>query len=773
MLKLKNFTLLRKLNNKAFFLLSVILLISSSSMFAQTQDGLGPCTAKPFCSDSSYTFPNTYNAGTAIGGPNYGCLGSQPNAIWYYMQVGTAGTIQLSISQSSAGNSDIDFAMWGPFTDLASGCALVLGGQFPLQCSYSSAPTETIGIGFPGGVGTGSSTPPAAQVGEVYIVVLTNYGNNPGTISFSQTAGTGSADCGIVCGLTATNSGDVCLGQSVSMTAHTTDTVNTFTYYWSEPGGFTATGKVVNWAPTAPGTYNMTVIGVSGDNDTCTATTNFEVHPKPDMTLQDPNDKILCNLPGAILNLLNPSTVFTYQWYKDGVLMPGETNSNLNISENGDYKVSATSTFGCTDTSLSVNFQFNTTDADFTFHVTPGCNSDQVTFTNLSDSGKYFWNFGDGTPVDTNANPTHTYSQQGTYTVRLRVDGFNGCSDSMLVLINTSHPLEAAFTQNKDSVCQDETTPVQFQDQSIGEIMSWDWDFGDGSTSTLKDPTHNYTQAGVYQIRLIVSDSIPCSDTTYGTIYVDSIYQFTITSDKKSICLGEKINFNIEGFPDHLEAQWDFGDGSQWTQRGGQLGHSYESTGTFFPRVSVDFLICQGVSYDVDSVVVNDYPKVDLGQDEELCLNGNPIVLTNLTPNLDPSARYKWNTGDSTAAITVTHEGIYSLTVSSDGCTTTEEVEVKKDCYTDLPNAFTPNGDGENDYFYPRQLLAKGVTSFSMTIVNRWGQTVFESTSINGRGWDGKFNDKDQPMGVYIYQMTATFKNGRTESYTGNLTLVR
>jgi len=60
----------------------------------------------------------------------------------------------------------------------------------------------------------------------------------------------------------------------------------------------------------------------------------------------------------------------------------------------------------------------------------------------------------------------------------------------------------------------------------------------------------------------------------------------------------------------------------------------------------------------------------------------------------------------------------------------------------DIPNAFTPNGDGENDYFFPRQLLAQRVTQFHMQIFNRWGELIFGTRKINGRGWDGKFNEK-------------------------------
>ena len=91
----------------------------------------------------------------------------------------------------------------------------------------------------------------------------------------------------------------------------------------------------------------------------------------------------------------------------------------------------------------------------------------------------------------------------------------------------------------------------------------------------------------------------------------------------------------------------------------------------------------------------------------------------------------------------------------------------------DIPNAFSPNGDGINDYFLPRPLLARGLVSFTMTIYNRWGQVIFESGNTEGRGWDGKLNGLEQPEGVYVYLIEATFKDGQMEKHQGNVTLLR
>lgn len=160
-------------------------------------------SADPFCSSSSYNFPNTTST-SAPTGPNYGCLYSQPNPVWYFMQISTPGSIIMNLQQTSGMNGtgsqlDVDFAMWGPFTSTSQACTQINSGTVPpLQCSYSASYQETIALGAQGGTGTGQTTPANAAVGQIYMVLLTNYSNNSGFITFSQTGGTGSSDCSIV-----------------------------------------------------------------------------------------------------------------------------------------------------------------------------------------------------------------------------------------------------------------------------------------------------------------------------------------------------------------------------------------------------------------------------------------------------------------------------------------------------------------------------------------------------------------------------------------------
>ena len=108
-----------------------------------------------------------------------------------------------------------------------------------------------------------------------------------------------------------------------------------------------------------------------------------------------------------------------------------------------------------------------------------------------------------------------------------------------------------------------------------------------------------------------------------------------------------------------------------------------------------------------------------------------------------------------------------------ESCCGTQPVEFsyeKKRIY--VPNVFTPNRDGVNDYFFPRQLLGKSIGAFSMQVFNRWGEKVYETTDpLNG--WDGTYHGKEVNAGVFVYFMTATFENGTTVEKRGNISLIR
>lgn len=160
------------------------LLISSLSFGQGTDCG----SMGPICTDAGLDFTAQSGVPAAsVTDPtnDYGCLGSTPNPTWYFLEISTPGTIDMSLSAPS----DIDFIVYGPFTDLANAqaeCGNMGSATAPeVDCSFSATNNETPSI-------------PNAIVGEVYVMLITNYANSVQDVTLTQTGGTGETDCSIV-----------------------------------------------------------------------------------------------------------------------------------------------------------------------------------------------------------------------------------------------------------------------------------------------------------------------------------------------------------------------------------------------------------------------------------------------------------------------------------------------------------------------------------------------------------------------------------------------
>ncbi len=407
----------------------------------------------------------------------------------------------------------------------------------------------------------------------------------------------------------------------------------------------------------------------------------------------------------------------------------------------------------------------------FTSTIQYGCTFDNVFFHNASTTVPggslwYVWHFGDGT-TDTSANPVHSYPQ-GTYNVTLIITN-HYCVDSITSTIVLNHPIQASFTGDTIA-CQ--KNPVQFTSTSVGTPPTYVWSFGDGTTSTASAPTHIFTNVGTYTVQLIATNFVPCSDTAYATIFIDSLSSLAISLTDTVLCQSTYVtmssiyaNVGVTGLT------WSFGDGDSIKDVNPVI-YAYHSTGTFVLTSTVNFRICPNLSVS-RTVTVVPQPTINLGPDTAICGGSETILLSDFTNGGNTAASWLWNTGTTTYNYLVSEPGSYFATVTIGNCSASDSVVVREDCYMSIPNIFTPNGDGVNDYFYPRQFLSSGLTGFKMDIYNRWGQLIFTTNSVDGRGWDGKFNGEAQTEGVYVYIIDGTFKDGKKEHHQGNLTLLR
>ena len=182
-----------KNNFPAYYKASLLILFSFFlviSIFAQGDYCLEATEFCPFGNQDAVTFPAGVNNPNAPEGNNYGCLGTTPNPAWYYIEIGSAGSIEVELTNSN--NEDIDFALWGPFDNLSAAFDSCGTLNYPIDCSYSISANENVNI-------------PMAQVGQAYILLITNFSNQATNI-YGVAGGSGE----IACCMLALDNGESC-----------------------------------------------------------------------------------------------------------------------------------------------------------------------------------------------------------------------------------------------------------------------------------------------------------------------------------------------------------------------------------------------------------------------------------------------------------------------------------------------------------------------------------------------------------------------------------
>ena len=558
-------------------------------------------------------------------------------------------------------------------------------------------------------------------------------------------------------------------------------------FTWSVVNGpavISGSGSTVTVTSTASSI--ITVIDSSGCGGGTVADSTFLIVPTATVKAGTATDLVGCGIFNDVLHgsLANTTSWLTYSisWTPAGSIVFGATtlNPSINPTASTTYYITVSTPAnqgGCNWTdSVLVSVTDTSVHANFFYNIKYGCHGDTVIFTNNTiRAAHYRWDFSDGT-IDTAINPTHIFVNQGNYSVKLYASN-PICNDSSVQAINLVHPLHAAFTTDKDTLCQDGT--VNFTNTSVTTVQnginpSYLWSYADGQTDNTLNTVHTFNLPGVYKVMLAVADFVPCFDTVYHIIVVDSLPFINFSMSDSVFCQGKGITFTGDYLHmGNTELIWNFGDGENTTITDrNPISHAYDIPGTFIITFSSNYAFCPDTSI-AKIIKVNAYPTINLGPDTVMCPNAAAISIKDLINFGNGAASWLWNTGETSPAILVKEPGEYWSTVTIGGCTATDSVTVNKDCYIDIPNIFTPNGDGINDYFLPRQLLSSGLAAFSMKIFDRWGVLLFETTNIDGRGWDGKYNNVPQPQGVYVYLIEATFKNGVNENFKGSITLVR
>lgn len=409
------------------------------------------------------------------------------------------------------------------------------------------------------------------------------------------------------------------------------------------------------------GTYNVRLIVTNGGCRDTLVQTVKAVSENPDFTA---NITTACRTAYITFTAFNINTanIASYFWdFGDGNTAVSTSTSVTNIYTNsGTYTVTLTTTDinGCTDSKTITNYiRINGPVANFNTVNTNGCAGFTVTFNDLSTPdgvnplASWQFDFGDGNVQTFTAPPfQHTYSATDTFSVKLIVTDAAGCKDSIRLnnLIITTDPVPGFFS-NDIRTCPNGN--VYFNNTSTPAGLTYSWDFGDGGTSALASPMHNYTATGVYDVKLRVLDSNGCLDSLVRISYVlvsVPVPGFTL-SDSISSCVPFEVRFtNTSSY--YNVSFWDFGPGEGTSTQQDPV-HYFSAPGVYPVK-----LVITSPGFCMDSVIktVRVYDTIG-SRISYLPLGGcKPLTLNLNTFTPGPMATYLWDFGDGYTQTTTT-----------------------------------------------------------------------------------------------------------------------
>ncbi len=556
-------------------------------------------------------------------------------------------------------------------------------------------------------------------------------------------------------------------------------------------GGGGSGGIVWYSLPTAPGAVTPVLTG--GVNGVCPQFGNTAVGATPGGTGQTltslafnfPTDTFLVSFnfnvteTATICNTLQFNNTSTgippiTSWYWDfGNSTSTLQNPSHAFPSSGNYTVTliATDSLGCTDTFLhTVNVV-----SSMSYGILDsleGCTTVQLTANYLSgiNASQFTWLFGDASPAGMGNIVTHTYPQTGTYNVTLITSDNMGCTDTVTQAITVTANMNYSVS---DSTINCKTATLSATHVSGDTATQFLWLFSDNATATGNPVTHSFSQNGNYSALLVLSNGLGCNDTVVHVFNLPVDINYDIT-DSAIDCRTAMLTAHYVSGDTTTEYTWLFPPD---VVTGNPIVHSFPNTGANTASlVVVNNIGCRDtLAYNF---TINYMLYADFSYQPLIAERNMPTHFHNMS---SPEAiKFYWDFGDSTYSSEENPVKQYDLSGDYTICLTASDTNdcsatVCKDIVADIvelidvPDAFSPNGDGKNDILFARGF---GVKTMSLSIYNRWGQKIFTSTDLK-TGWDGTWKGIAQPAEVYGYILDAVFESGKTYHKQGNVTILR
>lgn len=396
------------------------------------------------------------------------------------------------------------------------------------------------------------------------------------------------------------------------------------------------------------GLYTVKII-----NGVCTGTAQIQVYKLPKPIAAFENTTVCTGYP-TLFTADKSKDALVYGWdFGDGTQALGKNPSHT-YAKAGTYNVilGVAGVGNCTDTILQKVTVNETPKAGFTSSPT-ACLRDSIHFNNTTTTdpattiSSYLYSFGDASGSALK-NPSHLYAKSGTYTVNLLVVTADQCQATATGTVTVFDQPKADFTVL--DVCASDS--AKFVDASTidapSKINEYAWDFGDGSKSAVKNPSHLYTD-GQHSATLIVVTAKGCADTITKelTVFPKVIADFS----SPDICLHQPTIFSNKSTGPYIKSDWQFADST--TDNTPSPTHLYKYPKTYAVTLTVTSANnCKSIF--TMNVVVHDLPKVKFSA-PNVC-DGKPVLFTDQSTIKSPSAitALNWDFGDGTPASTLT-----------------------------------------------------------------------------------------------------------------------
>jgi gliding motility-associated-like protein len=481
-------------------------------------------------------------------------------------------------------------------------------------------------------------------------------------------------------------------------------------------------------------------------------------------------------------------SITTWYWDFGNSLFDVIKNPVIKYTSGGTYtvKLVVTDNGGCKhDTSFAITVWPSPV---VSFTNTSACTGDSVRFTNTSAVAggtiqQSIWDFGDLSSLVNTTSPAHMFPvASASYTVKLIVTSNNNCVSSTQKTVSLNPKPTAAFSSTLACIYDQ----IKYSNFSTGNNSTWD--FGDGSSSTLRNPSHKFNTLGNHQVKLVTSTNFGCADSIIKTVGVFDTPKFDFsavdTAGCPSFCTQYTANV-LAGSDSVVSWNWLFNTGD--VKYGQSLSYCYTTDGKYSP-----VLIATSNQGCVDTITklyyIHVYPKPKADFDlspTEISIYESTVQINNHS-SMDIN-KWLWDLGDNqtyNAATPLPHKYAnadhdYTVTLKVEnkyGCKDSTERRVTYKAISDvyIPNAFSPNGDGVNEIFRPYCSGIFETADFVMDIYDRWGLRLLKTTDIN-KGWDGIYRDRVCEQDIYYYRALFYDKSSGNllQGFSGFVALVR